>query len=67
MWTVTLHVRLESVRLCWKWVGDGILGGGGKMPSEYSYLREAMLLSYEDSLLQHMGIISYEFRFRYIL
>lgn len=26
MWTVTLYVRLESVRMCWKWVGDGIGG-----------------------------------------
>lgn len=41
------------------------------MLSEDSYSRgregEAMLLSYEGSLLQHIGIISYEFGFCYIM
>lgn len=46
MWTVTLHVRLESVRMCWEWVGDSM---GGDAIRRFLFERgregDAMLLS----------------------
>lgn len=37
MWTVTLNVSLESIRMCWKWVGDSM---GGDAIRRFLFERE---------------------------